>query len=160
MSFDQDVFKAAMGQLAAGVTVVTTRAGETDAGFTATSPTSLSMEPMLMLICIDKGIRSHAQVTEAGSFAVNILATAQKELGERFAFSKMPDRFEGLEITRGTTGSPILPGNLAWCDCKVVNTVDAGDHTIFIGEVVDGGAPGEGEALLYYNRAWGKFEKV
>lgn len=157
-TIDPDIFKACMGQLAAGVTIVTMRAGEEDHGFTATSFTSLSLDPALVLVCVVKAQRSHALIEEAKHFCVNILSTEQKDEGGKFASSKTPDRFAGIDVSRAETGAPILPGSLAWVDCKLRDTFDGGDHSIFVGEVVAGAAPGEGEPLLYFNRAWGKFQ--
>ena len=78
-------------------------------------------------------------------------------MGGSFASSKTPDRFAGVEVSRAVTGAPILPGNLAWVDCKLHSALPGGDHTIFVGEVVDAAAPAEGDPLLYFNRAWGTF---
>lgn len=157
MTISTDVFKAAMGQLASGVTVVTMRSGEQDHGFTATSFTSLSLDPMLVLVCVVNGQRGQAMIEQARHFAVNILSADQKPLGGRFADPTATDRFTGLDFTRATTGAPILPGNLAWVDCRLHSTMPGGDHTIFVGEVVAGEAPGTGDPLLYYNRSWGGF---
>ncbi len=157
MAISADLFKAAMGQMASGVTVITIRAGEEDHGFTASSFTSVSIDPMLVLVCVVKAQRSHALIEEAKHFAVNILSTNQKELGMRFASSKFTDRFAGVDITRSITGAAILPGNLAWVDCRLKDMFPGGDHTIFIGEVLAGEASGGQEPLTYYNRQWGKF---
>src|SRR5688572_28814488 len=113
MSISAETFRAAMGQLASGVTIITMRAGEEDHGFTASSFTSLSLDPMLVLVCVVRAQRSHALIEQAGHFAVNILSTTQKELGVRFASSKTPDRFAGLDVSRAVSGAAILPGNLA-----------------------------------------------
>lgn len=157
MAISADLFKAAMGQMASGVTVITMRAGEEDHGFTASSFTSVSISPMLVLVCVVKAQRSHALIEEAKHFAVNILSTGQKELGMRFASSKINDRFAGVDITRATTGAAILPGNLAWVDCRLKDAYAGGDHTIFVGEVLAGDAPGGQDPLTYYNRQWGTF---
>lgn len=157
MAMSADLFKAAMGQMASGVTVITMRAGEEDHGFTASSFTSVSIDPMLVLVCVVKAQRSHALIEEAKHFAVNILSTGQKELGMRFASSKITDRFAGVDITRAITGAAILPGNLAWVDCRLKDAYAGGDHTIFVGEVLAGDAPGGQDPLTYYNRQWGTF---
>jgi flavin reductase (DIM6/NTAB) family NADH-FMN oxidoreductase RutF len=146
-----------MGQMASGVTIVTMHAGDEDHGFTASSFTSLSMDPMLVLVCVVKAQRSHALIEQAGHFAVNILSTDQKDLGMRFASSKTPHRFAGLEVTRAATSAPILPGNLAWVDCELKDVLPGGDHSIFVGEVLAGDAPSGKDALLYFNRQWGRF---
>jgi flavin reductase (DIM6/NTAB) family NADH-FMN oxidoreductase RutF len=146
-----------MGQLASGVTVVTTRAGGVDHGFTATSSTSVSLSPMLVLVCVLRGQRGHALIEESKSFAVNVLSAAQKDLGVRFASSAETNRFEGLTVTRAKTGSALLPGSLAWVDCVLKHAYPGGDHTIFVGEVVAADAPGGQDALVYYDRRWGTF---
>ena len=157
MAINPDVFKAAMGQYAAGVTIVTMNAGGEDHGFTASSFTSLSIDPMLVLVCVVKEQRSHDLIQDCKHFAVNILSGGQQDLGGKFASSKTPDRFAGVDVTRAETGAPILPNNLAWVDCKLHSVLPGGDHSIFVGEVVDAAVPGEGDPLLYFNRAWGTF---
>ena len=157
MSISPDTFRAAMGQLASGVTIVTMRAGDEDHGFTASSFTSVSIDPMLVLVCVVRNQRSHALIEQAGHFAVNLLSMSQKELGVRFASSKTPDRFAGLDVSRAVSGAAILPGNLAWVDCGLRDTYDGGDHSIFIGEVLAGDAPGRQEPLVYHARQWGTF---
>ncbi|MDB4974882.1 MAG: putative flavin reductase [Myxococcaceae bacterium] len=146
-----------MGRLASGVTVVTTHYRGEDHGFTATSFTSLSLEPMLVLVCVIKEQRSHLMIEQACHFAVNILGSSQKELGMRFADPLLLDRFQGLPVARAETGAPILPGSLAWVDCRLREVVSGGDHSIFIGEVVAGFASAESDALVYHNRQWGRF---
>jgi flavin reductase (DIM6/NTAB) family NADH-FMN oxidoreductase RutF len=157
MSISPDTFRSAMGQLASGVTIVTMRAGDEDHGFTASSFTSVSIDPMLVLVCVVRNQRSHALIEQAGHFAVNLLSMSQKELGVRFASSKTPDRFAGLDVSRAVSGAAILPGNLAWVDCALRDTYDGGDHSIFIGEVLAGDAPGRQEPLVYHARQWGTF---
>jgi flavin reductase (DIM6/NTAB) family NADH-FMN oxidoreductase RutF len=157
MSISAETFRAAMGQLASGVTIITMRAGEEDHGFTASSFTSLSLDPMLVLVCVVRAQRSHALIEQAGHFAVNILSTTQKELGVRFASSKTPDRFAGLDVSRAVSGAAILPGNLAWVDCAVKETFEGGDHSIVVGQVLAGDAPGRQEPLVYHARQWGTF---
>lgn len=160
MAINADVFRAAMGQLASGVTIITMRANDQDHGFTASSFTSLSLDPMLVLVCVVRGQRSHALMEQAGHFAVNILSTSQKELGVRFASSQTVDRFAGLEVTRSATGAAILPGSLAWVDCALRDVHHGGDHSIFVGEVLAGDAPGQSEPLVYYARQWGTFRSA
>ncbi len=157
MAISADLFKAAMGRMASGVTIVTMRAGDEDHGFTASSFTSLSIDPMLVLVCVVKAQKSHALIEQAQHFAVNILSTEQRDLGMVFASSKTPDRFAGLDVVRAETGAPILPRSLAWVDCKLKDTFPGGDHSIFVGEVVAAEVEGEREALLYFNRQWGTF---
>lgn len=159
MAIDQGVFRAAMGQLASGVTVITMHVDGEDHGFTATSFTSLSLDPMLVLVCVVKAQRSHLQLERAGHFAVNVLSFSQRELGERFADPLAYDRrFEGLTLSRSVSGAPILADSLAWVDCRLHDVFPGGDHSIFVGEVNAGFAATSEDALVYHNRRWGHFE--
>jgi flavin reductase (DIM6/NTAB) family NADH-FMN oxidoreductase RutF len=157
MAIDQGVFRAAMGQMASGVTVVTMHVDGEDHGFTATSFTSLSLEPMLVLVCVVKAQRSHLLIEQAGHFAVNILGCNQQELGKRFADPVIYDRFAGLTVARAATGAPVLPDSLAWVDCELREVLPGGDHSIFIGEVSAAFASTSDAALVYHNRQWGRF---
>ncbi len=129
-------FRNVMGSFAAGVTVVTT---VTDAGvpvgLTATAFSSLSFEPPLCLVCIDSRSASHAAILASRKFAVNMLASQQVELSNRFA-SRSEDKFEGLAHAPGeATGCPILEGVLASMECVVSDVLAGGDHSIFVGEL-------------------------
>jgi hydroxymethylglutaryl-CoA lyase len=156
MTFNPDDFKRAMGQFASGVTVVTTLYGDTPIGITASSFTSLSLDPPLVLVSLSKRLFTHNVIAESGSFAVNVLSAHQLDLGMRFAGMKpeIADRFAGLETIRSVTGSPLLPDSLAWVDCTVWAMYDGGDHTIFVGEVRDLSVSDLDVPLLYHNRLW------
>lgn len=156
MAISPGTFRAAMGQMASGVTIITMRTAGTDHGFTASSFTSLSLDPMLVLVCVVKNTRCHALIEQAGHYAANILSTAQQPLGARFADPRVLDRFEGVETTRGATGAPILPESLAWVDCRLREVLPGGDHSIFVGEVLEGHVHPSDAALVYHNRRWGR----
>ena len=157
MAISPATFRAAMGQMASGVTIITMNVEGEDHGFTASSFTSLSLDPMLVLVCVLKDQRSHAIMERAGHYAANILGASQRDLGMRFADPLTFDRFAGIDVTRALTGAPILESSLAWVDCRVRDVLPGGDHSIFVGEVVAAHAlPNEG-ALVYYNRQWGRF---
>jgi len=162
MTFDPNEFKRAMAQFASGVTVVTTKHGDTPIGITASSFTSLSLNPPLVLVSLDKKLFTHNVIAESGVFAVNFLSARQWELGMRFAGLKpeIKDRFAGLTTKSATTGSPIFPESLAWVDCKVWNMYDGGDHTIFVGEVRDLSVSDADMPLLYHNRLWRRSEAL
>lgn len=135
--FDAQAFRKALGSYPTGVTVVTTRdADGTPRGFTANSFTSVSLTPPLILVCIAKTAHSHATFVAAPSFAVNVLADSQRAVSSLFA-SKQPEKFGQCTWTDGITGSPVIEGSVATFDCRQHQCVDAGDHTILIGEVVD-----------------------
>jgi flavin reductase (DIM6/NTAB) family NADH-FMN oxidoreductase RutF len=157
MAIDDGVFRDALGQLASGVAVISMRVHGEDHGFTATSFTSLSLDPMLVLVCVVKSQRSHLQLEQAGHYAVSLLGSAQRELGLRFAEADPEARFAGLSVTRALTGAPILDGSIAWVDCRLREILPGGDHSIFIGEVVAAGVQASDAALVYHNRQWGRF---
>jgi flavin reductase (DIM6/NTAB) family NADH-FMN oxidoreductase RutF len=156
MTIEAEAFRAALAQLAGGVTVVTMQVDGEDRGFTATSVTGLSVVPRLVLVCVMREQRSHGWIERAGHFAVNVLESSQTELGVRFANALVDDRFAGLAVTRGGTGAPLLPGSLAWLDCAVRQVLPGGDHSIIIGEVLSAEAH-EGAPLVYHRRQWGTF---
>ena len=137
----KDDFRKAMGRFATGVTVVTTGADGEVHGMTANAVTSVSLEPMMLLLCVDKDADSHEILSRAGVFAVNILSDNQQEISNRFAIKDDAGThsLDGVPHTIGMTGAPILEGALAYLDCRTVTEQEAGDHTIFIGEVVDAG---------------------
>ncbi|NKB61352.1 MAG: flavin reductase [Gammaproteobacteria bacterium] len=133
--FDPKKLRNAFGTFMTGVTVVTTR--ETSGiprGFTANSFTSVSLDPALLLICIDKAAESIDVFTNGTGFAVNILSADQIDTSGLFA-SKRADKYDLVKWKYSNTGNPILDGVCAWFDCKRSQVVDAGDHVILIGEV-------------------------
>ncbi|MCU0464616.1 MAG: flavin reductase family protein [Anaerolineae bacterium] len=160
MAIDAALFRQSLSQWASGVTVVTLAHGGEYHGMTASSFSSVSLTPPLILVCIAHHAATHARLMETGAFAVNILAEHQADLGKRFA-GMMPDitdRFADLTITTAETGSPLLDGVLAALDCRTHQTVEAGDHTILIGEIVAAHV-NPGEPLIYSNRRWGGFRQ-
>lgn len=131
--------RRALGCFVTGVTVVTTVDGEgRKRGFTANSFTSVSLDPPLVLVCIAKKAVSFAAFAEARHFAVNILAEEQKLISSTFA-SKIPDKFEAAPSHVAASGAPILDGVIAWLDCETYQKVEAGDHLILVGRVLDVG---------------------
>jgi flavin reductase (DIM6/NTAB) family NADH-FMN oxidoreductase RutF len=139
MSIDPKAFRQALGNYPTGVTVVTTvDADGTPRGLTANSFTSVSLDPALILVCLGKTTASHPAFMQADRFAVNILADDQRDVSGLFA-SKSPDKFAQAAWRTGTTGAPLIDGSVAWFDCTVHQRVDAGDHTILIGQVQDMG---------------------
>lgn len=156
MPVDTQQFKDVLAQFASGVTVVTTLHEDQPIGLTVSSFASVSLDPPLVLICLSKTMFSHQVVAETGSFAVSILAADQVELGKRFAgmIPEITDRFAGVTTQTAQTGCPILSGCLAWLDCRVWQIHEAGDHSVFLGEVVEAGVDASGEPLMYYDRQW------
>ncbi len=152
MPIDDARFRQAMGHFASGVTVVTTAAGNDLYGMTVSSFSSLSLNPPLILICIDKGVPTHDILKDAGNFVVNILEERQEHLSRRFATTST-DKFKGVAWHSGKLGLPVLDNTLAAIECTLRDVLDGGDHTIFIGEVVDAEIR-EGAPLLYYRRGY------
>ena len=146
----REQFFALMASFASSVTVITSKGPDgVLRGLTATAFSSVSLDPRLCLVGVDNRSESVAAITEAGTFAVNILSSDQEEISRRFA-SKIPDKYEGVEYRLGPeSGAPIIEGVLAWIECKVYEVAAGGDHTIFIGEILDGTA-NEGTPLLYF----------
>jgi flavin reductase (DIM6/NTAB) family NADH-FMN oxidoreductase RutF len=160
MAIDPQLFKQAMAQWASGVTIITTRlpSGELK-GMTASSFTSVSMNPYLILVCIAKKLYTHEVMLQSDVFAVNILNSNQAEIAQIFAGMRpdIQDRFAHVGYTTSETGSPLLPDVSAWFDCKKYQTMDSGDHTIFIGEVLSAHGNIGKQPLIYFNRQWGSF---
>ncbi len=152
-------FRNVLGHFASGVTVVTTSDGDArPAGFTASAFTSVSLDPPLILICVDHKSQTYPALLERGRFAVNILGAEQSDLSRRFASTRL-DKFDAVRYRVSPLGLPLLEDALAYLECTTVNTHVEGDHTIFVG-LVECAAVGAGEPLLYfrgqYNRLRGE----
>jgi len=147
-AFDAAVFRDVIGHFATGVTIITTREGETDFGATSSAVTSLSLEPPMLLVCLNRTSRTGQAVGRTRAFAVNILGTNQIELAQLFATAR-DDKFAGLEIRSGDFGHPLLADAIAHVECEVVEEATGGTHTIFIAEVRRA-ERFEGDPLLYY----------
>ncbi len=129
--------RRALGTFATGVTVVTTMdADDRPRGFTANSFTSVSLDPPLILVCLARTAASCPVFHAAKSYAVNILSEDQKAVSTAFS-SRAADRFAPVDWSTRATGCPIIAGVVAWLDCRMHEVVDAGDHTILIGQIID-----------------------
>ncbi|WP_291999573.1 flavin reductase family protein [Caldivirga sp.] len=144
--------KAILRNYPTGVTVVTTVNNGEYYGLTVNSFTSVSLDPPLVLVALDKKVGSHKAINESGIYAVNILPYDMKDVAIRFATAPREERFKGLRIITAKTGSPIIDGSIAYLDCRVVARYDAGDHTLFIGQVEDGKVLNLKPPLIYLNR--------
>jgi flavin reductase (DIM6/NTAB) family NADH-FMN oxidoreductase RutF len=158
MSIEGFELRRLMGHFVTGVVVVATmRPGDGGAcGLTANSVASVSLEPPLVLVCVDKGSDSHDCILESGSFSINILAGDQEKVSRRFASWDLEDKFVGVDYRTEATGAPVLTKSLAWLDCRLWASYPGGDHTIFVGEVMAGDAVDEAP-LLYYRGGYGRF---
>ncbi|EKV31612.1 Flavin reductase-like protein [Caenispirillum salinarum AK4] len=153
MSIDERSFRKALGCFPSGVAVVTTTdAAGRPVGVTVSSFTSLSLHPPLVLFCLDRNTRN-IDAFRDGGFSVNVLREDQREVSIRFA-SRRDDKFEGLAVTPGTTGAPVLPDSLAVLDCVVESVAEGGDHLIFIGKVERVDYQAGGQPLVYFRGAY------
>lgn len=132
----EEGYKAVMRNLASGVTVVTTLVDSEPHGMTATSFTAVSLDPMLVLVSLDRSSRTHDGVKGARFFAVNLLSESQEQIARQFAVSGV-DRFDSLPVVEGKNGLPLIKGALAGFECEVVDEFLAGDHTIFLGRPIE-----------------------
>ena len=151
-----DEFRNVIGHFASGVTVITAVHDERPYGTTASAVTSLSLEPPMMLVCLDRESQTGGVIVEEGRFAVNILGEDQADLAVRFA-TKAPDKFDGVATTRGEYGEPLLADALATLECRVVEQTTGGTHVVFFGEVERGSARA-GAPLAYYRGQFGRLQ--
>jgi flavin-dependent trigonelline monooxygenase, reductase component len=160
MSVSREQFRKVLGHFATGVTVVTTRIHSTGEpwGFTVNSFTSVSLDPLLVLVCVDHNSESSRAMAGAVYFAVNFLSEEQQELSRLFA-SKAADRFRNVAYSEGAHGSPMIEGCLGFVECKKVATHNHGDHAILIGEVLEAHAR-SGEPLLYFRSAYRRLKPL
>jgi flavin reductase (DIM6/NTAB) family NADH-FMN oxidoreductase RutF len=155
MSVNEQDFKNALKSWATGVTVVTSKTeGFGLRGMTATSFSSVSLDPPQILVCINKSADTGDAVLEGKSFAINILKADQQEISNQFAgATSQEERFANVNWHEGVTGSPVIDDALASIECTVVQQVLAGTHWVIIGEVQSVNCR-SGEPLLYYNSSY------
>ena len=157
MTVTAEQYRECMGRWASGVTIVTSRAGETIHGMTVSDFSGVSLDPPLVSVCAEKSSITLGVIRDGRCFAVNVLAAGQEPLSNKFASKKDEfKRFEGLEVIDGSTGAPLLAGCVSNIDCKLVAEHDAGDHVIFIGEVQQITSHPL-EPLLYFSGSYGRF---
>jgi 3-hydroxy-9,10-secoandrosta-1,3,5(10)-triene-9,17-dione monooxygenase reductase component len=144
-----ELFREVFGRFATGVAVVTAAASQASGGMTANALCSLSLDPLLALVCFENNARTLPIVREAGRFGVNVLGARQEDVAEVFD-SKVPEPEKLVAVPhRYESGVPIIEGALSWVVCTLRELIAGGDHTIAIGEIVAMGL-GEGEPLLWY----------
>jgi flavin reductase (DIM6/NTAB) family NADH-FMN oxidoreductase RutF len=160
MSLDSADFRRAMGRFATGVTIVTVDLDGEVHGMTANAFASVSLDPMLVLVCVDHTTRTHAHLHAKKRFGINVLSDDQRVISEYYA---RPERSHehaevetGAQFERTKRGTPMLQGTLAYLECRLHSAEVAGDHTIFIAEVEEV-VVREGEPLLFFR---GKYRKV
>lgn len=142
-----------MSRFATGITIMSTLQGGVAHAMTASAFASVSLDPALVLVCVDKGVRMHEAVSSCGEWAVSVLAAGDSAIAERFARSgrDLYTQFDGVETVPGPkTGCPLIAGGLAWLECRTWATYDGGDHTIVVGEVLSLATGDDPGALIYY----------
>jgi flavin reductase (DIM6/NTAB) family NADH-FMN oxidoreductase RutF len=158
MPADPEDLRTAMRQWATGVTVVSSCFNDLKHGMTVSSFTSVSLEPPLLLVSLEQVTKTQQLVRQAGFFGVTIMGQHQREISDRFA-GRIPDsndRFTDLPTFTMVSGAPFLSDGLAWFDCKVVATYTAGNHTVYIGEVLEVRINNLAPPLIYYDRDYRK----
>ncbi|MGO4340654.1 flavin reductase family protein [Phycicoccus sp. Soil748] len=153
---DRDQFRLAMGRFATGVTVLTTLAGGHDHAMTANAITSVSMDPLLVLVCVEVDARFHDAVTEAGVWGVSILGAEQRAVAQWLSTQGRPLHGQLDRVAHhrgGATGVALLDGALATIECRTTDVHPAGDHSIVVGEVVSLTSNEHPTAALVYYRS-------
>lgn len=155
---DSTLFRRTCAQFATGVAIAATADPATGAphGMTINSFTSVSMEPPMVLICVDRAAGLLGIFEAAGHYGLSFLTVDQKALSSRFA-RRGEDRFSGIEFVTGSTGVPLIPGALAHLECRIRSVVPAGDHAVLIGEVVFADIH-SGSPLLYFGSGYRSLE--
>ncbi len=159
MSLSQAKFRSAMGCFATGVTIVTVDLDGEVHGMTANAFASVSLDPLLLLVCVDRSARTHAHLHTKKRFGINILAEDQRIVSEYYArpvyAHEHAEAEAGARFDRTAMGTPILHGALAYLECRLQSAQEAGDHSIFIAEVEDV-VVREGDPLLFFRSNYRK----
>jgi flavin reductase (DIM6/NTAB) family NADH-FMN oxidoreductase RutF len=159
MTIDPDSFRSVLGRFASGITVVTTLDEQgRDLGMTVSAFASVSLAPSLISVCIDHAASMYSALCRAERFGVSILASDQEALSRRFAAMESSHRFEGIGYDRGESGVVLLSDALAHMECLRIAQHEAGDHTVFIGEVERATAR-DARPLLYYRGGYAQLER-
>lgn len=155
---DPDTFRSVLGRFASGVTVLTARLDTSDVGMTVSSFCSLSLQPPLVLACVDKSADLHDKLVKDLRVVFNILSDSQEPLSRRFSEQVESSRFEGVGVQRDSHGVAVLDGVLAAIEARILRLYDGGDHSIVVAEV-DGAATTDRRPLLYYRGGYAGLER-
>ena len=160
MTLNSAEFRKAMGCFATGVTIITVDLDGEVHGMTANAFASVSLDPLLVLVCVDHKTRTHAHLHAKKRFGINVLSEGQRAISEYYARAERThehaEEEAGARFDRTRNGTPVLHGSLAFLECRLHSAEVAGDHTIFIAEVEDT-VVREGQPLLFFR---GKYRKV
>jgi flavin reductase (DIM6/NTAB) family NADH-FMN oxidoreductase RutF len=160
MNVDAMTFKAAMRMRVSGVAIVTCRTESGPFGMTVSAFSEVSLEPPLVLVCADRSSETRAAIEQSRTFTLSLLAAEQADLSQRFGDRRrVAERFTGLPCEEGATGCPRIPGALAWIDCTLESSLDAGDHVILLGRVVDAVVK-DGDPLVYFRSGYRRIEPL
>ncbi|GAB1470520.1 flavin reductase family protein [Chloroflexota bacterium] len=161
MTLTPEIFRSAMRAWSAGVTVVTAVQGEERHGMTVNSFTSISLEPATISISLQRNTRTYDLIQRSGAFGLTILADDQAQVSDLFAGRnpEVSDRIAAVQTETLVSGSPLIVGGLAWLDCRIVHTYDAGMSTLFIAEVLAARGTDSGAPLIYHNREYWNLSK-
>jgi flavin reductase (DIM6/NTAB) family NADH-FMN oxidoreductase RutF len=159
MTIDPDSFRSVLGRFASGIAVVTTRdAEQRDVGMTVSAFCSVSLDPPLVQVCVDRAASLYPALIVSARYGVSILAAEQEALSRRFATAESTRRFDGIGYRRGESGVLLLDDALAHLECRIVASHDSGDHTMFVGEVETATAR-NARPLLYYRGGYAQLER-
>jgi 3-hydroxy-9,10-secoandrosta-1,3,5(10)-triene-9,17-dione monooxygenase reductase component len=154
MAPDPDRFRQVIGHFPTGVTVVTCQGPDGPTGLTTNAVASLSLDPVLLLVCFDRASRTLPAVVAGGRFAVNVLAAGQEDLARAFASKRTPaEKFEAV-THRVAHGVPVLDGAVAWLACELRDVHDGGDHVIGVGAVTACDEDAAREPLVFHDGAY------
>lgn len=151
-------FRNVISHFTSGVSVITVRDEEVDYGITASAVSSVSLEPPMLLVCANKSTGTCHAISKKGSFTVNILAEHQSELAMQFARANTV-KFKDVNMSYGELGNPVLNDTLAQIECRVVEEVTGGTHSVFLAEVQKANAE-DGDPLAYFKGKFGQFKQA
>ncbi len=153
---DEQAKKTMLRKIPHGLYICGVKNGEEVNGFTASWLMQASFTPPLVVNCVNIKSISHEMIKNSGVFAISFLDAGQKDLAQKFfkPMRRVGNKFEEVEFYLGETGCPIITDSLGFIECQVVGSVDKGDHTVYVGEVIASGVHREGDQLLLENTDW------
>jgi flavin reductase (DIM6/NTAB) family NADH-FMN oxidoreductase RutF len=162
VTVDANEFRQICGRFATGVTVITAADGDLLQGMTANAFTALSLDPVMVLICVARNAHTHGVLERGGAFTVNILAEDQEDVSRLFAHKAAPEEgsLRGVPFRRGITGAPVIEDCLAFFECRIAEVLEGGDHSIFLGEVVDQAVVRDVAPLVFFRGVYRPLQAV
>lgn len=153
-TLDPEQLRRSMRAWTSGIAIVTAFHEGEQHGMTVSSFTSISLEPPIVMVSLQRDSRTYELVSQSNAFAITLLAEDQQEISEIFAghVPDTEDRLAGIETETLITGAPLIKGGLAYLDCRVSQTIEVGTNTLFLGEVLSARGNGEGNPLVYHNQ--------